>query len=109
MQYWSYIQSLLLNISGRSDLSSIIVTNCTCGSVVVSSSISPAPNENPGTVYSGISSNVNSLSSSNFKVVSATSTANGFTPPSASQNSINLGVVLGVSLPLLVFGSCLLM
>jgi hypothetical protein len=44
------------------------------------------------------------LGSANFKVLSSTGTANGFSVPSSSS-LVNLGVALGVSIPLLLCGN----
>jgi hypothetical protein len=104
MQYWSFVQDLLLKITGRSDFSSILVTSYSYGSIIVSSTISPAPSENPNTVYDSVTSNVTSLSNSNFKVISASSTLNGYTS-SSSSSSVNIGLIVGVSIAGLLLGS----
>ncbi len=44
MQYWNEVQNILLSITGRSDLTSILITNYTYGSVIVDFNLSPGVN-----------------------------------------------------------------
>jgi hypothetical protein len=44
MQNWNDVQELLLSITGRPDLTYIVITNYTYGSVIVNLNLSPGIN-----------------------------------------------------------------
>lgn len=85
MQNWVHVQSLLLSLSGKSDLSSTVVTDYSSGSVIVNANISPNPEEDPNKVLADVNKNAISLSSTNFKVLTTSSTVNGFPNPPSGE------------------------
>lgn len=99
-----YLEEIRLNIGGTLGAPYSTSPELISFSSIVSGSIIASGNVDtsllaPGSTYAAFSNMKPAGSYVGFALVSSSYVANGFTPPSSESSSINLPLVLGISIP----------
>lgn len=103
-----------MQITSRETMDGINVQSYSQGSVTVNATVSPSPTQSATDLYDLVNSNVNSISSSNFNLLSSSVAPSGFTnqtPTDSGTNnsSVFIGIGAGVGILALIIISTILL
>ena len=90
-----------MSAAGTSDPDRIVLQTMTFGSIIINTDIAANPGDDLNAWANGTISSLANMDVGGLSVVSSTATPQNIETPSA-ESSVNLGLLLGVSIPLVV-------